>query len=69
MPLKLRATGLGTGIDQGLPRVTGEWEIGRMYEARDGPEHLRWFWSMSRSNRVLSVEEAKAQLQTSWDAW
>jgi hypothetical protein len=34
-----------------------------------GPEHLRWFWSfavqgpMTRSNRVATFEEAKAQFQ------
>ena len=25
---------------------TGEWEIGRIYETRGGPDNLRWFWSM-----------------------
>jgi hypothetical protein len=36
---------------------------------------LRWFWSfavqgpMTRSNRVATFEEAKAQFQKSWDAW
>jgi hypothetical protein len=24
----------------------GEWNIGRIYEVRGGPEHLRWFWSL-----------------------
>ena len=45
------------------------------YETRGAPEHLRWFWSfavqgpMTRSNRVATFEEAKAQFQKSWDAW
>src|SRR6185312_2065560 len=54
---------------------TGEWEIGRIYETRGGPDNLRWFWSMTvngpmtRSDRVATLEEAKAQFQKSWDAW
>ena len=26
---------------------TGEWEVGRIYETRGGPDNLRWFWSMN----------------------
>jgi hypothetical protein len=46
--------------------------VGRIYENRGGPDDLRWFWSMTvngpmtRSNRVATVEEAKAQFQQSW---
>src|SRR4051812_45310250 len=78
MPLKLRPTGLGSGIDKDRPDytiVTGEWEIGRIYQTRGGPDSLRWFWSltvngpMTRSDRVATLEEAKAQFQKSWDAW
>jgi hypothetical protein len=78
VPLKLRPSGLGSGIDKDRPDytiITGEWEIGRIYETRGLPEHLRWFWSMSangpmtRSGRVETLEEAKAQFQKSWDAW
>jgi hypothetical protein len=78
MALKLRPTGLGSGIDkdrQDYPVYTGGWDIGRIYETRGGPEHLRWFWSfavqgpMTRSDRVATFEEAKAQFQKSWDAW
>ena len=42
---------------------------------RGGPDHLRWFWSltvdppMARSDKVATLEEAKAQFQKSWDAW
>src|SRR4051812_16968836 len=41
----------------------------RIYQARGGPDNLRWFWSltvnspMTRSNRVATLEEAKAQFQ------
>jgi hypothetical protein len=69
---------LGSGIDKDRPDytvVTGEWEVGRIYETRGGPDSLRWFWSMTvngpmtRSDRVATPEEAKAQFQKSWDAW
>ena len=50
MALKLRPTGLGSGIDKDRPDytvVTGEWEVGRIYETRSGyetrggPDNLR----------------------------
>jgi hypothetical protein len=78
MPLKMRPTGLGSGIDKDRADYTvftGEWEVGRIYETRGGPDNLRWFWSvtvngpMTRSDRVATLEEAKAQFQKSWDAW
>ena len=56
------------------PRIDED-RIGRIYQTRDGPDHLRWFWSftlhgpMTRSDRVATLEEAKAQFQKSWDAW
>ena len=71
MPLKLRPTGLGSGIDKDRPDYTvycGEWDVGRIYQTRGGPE-LRWFWSltvngpMTRADRVATLEEAKAQFQ------
>ena len=55
--------------------LTGEWEIGRIYQTCSGPDSLRWIWSMNangpmtRSGRVATLEEAKAQFQKSWDAW
>ena len=64
MPLKLRPTGLGSGIDKHRPDytvVTGEWEVGRIYETRGSPDNLRWFWSMTvngpmtRSDRVATL--------------
>ena len=78
MAFKLRPTGLGAGIDKDRPDYTiysGGWAVGRIYETRGGPDHLRWFWSltvdppMARSDRVATLEEAKAQFQNSWDAW
>ena len=44
MPLKLRPTGLGSGFDKHRPDytvVTGEWDVGRIYETRGGPDSLR----------------------------
>ena len=78
MSLKLRPTGLGSGIDKDRPDYTvviGEWEVVRIYGARGGPDNLRWFWSMTvngpmtGADRVATQEEAKAQFQKSWDAW
>ena len=64
MPLKLRPSGLGSGIDKDRPDylvLTGEWEVGRIYKTRGGPDSLRWFWSltvngpMTRSDRVAGL--------------
>jgi len=57
MPLKLRPTGLGSGIDKDRPDytvVTGEWEVGRIYETRGGPDNLRWFKGSTEPGRNLS---------------
>jgi len=65
-------------IDKDRPDYTvycGGWDVGRIYQTRGGPDSLRWFWSltvngpMTRSDRVATLEEAKAQFQKSWDAW
>ena len=78
MPLKLRPTGLGSGIDKDRPdytvyyrRVGGRPHLRNarrsgqfalvLVDDRQGP--------MTRSNRVATLEEAKAQFQKSWDAW
>jgi hypothetical protein len=66
-PLKLRQTDLSSAIDED--------RVGRIYQTRDGPDSLRWFWSMTvngpmtRADRVATLEEAKAQFQKSWDEW
>jgi hypothetical protein len=78
MALKLRPIGLGSGIDKDRPDYTvftGEWEVGRIYETRGGPDNLRWFWSLTingpttRADRMATFDEAKAKLQKCWDAW
>ncbi len=43
MALKLRPIGLGSGIDKDRPDYTvftGEWEVGRIYQTRGGPDSL-----------------------------
>ena len=45
MPLKLRSSGLGSGIDKDRPDYivsSGQWDIGRIYQTRGGPENMRW---------------------------
>ena len=78
MTLTIRPTGLGSGTDKDRPDYAvycGGWLVGRIDETRGGPDNLRWFWSMTvtgpmtRSDRVATLEEAKAQLRKSWDAW
>jgi hypothetical protein len=49
----------------------GGWDVGRIYQTRGGTDSLRWFWSltvngpMTRSDRVATLEEAKAQFRKS----
>src|SRR6185436_4208283 len=71
MALKLRPSGLGSGIDKDRPDytvVTGEWEVGCIYETRGGPDNLRWFWSMNangpmtRSDRVATLEKSQGAI-------
>jgi hypothetical protein len=50
MALKLRPTGLGSGIDKDRPDYSvycGGRDVGRIYETRGGPDNLRWFWSIT----------------------
>jgi hypothetical protein len=71
----MRPAGLSSGIDQDRQDYTvycGDWDVGRIYQTRSGPESLRWFCSltvngpMTRADRVATLEEAKAQFQKSW---
>jgi hypothetical protein len=68
MLLKLRTSGFGSGIGKDRPDYTvytGEWEVGRIEQTRGGPEHLRWFWSltvtgpMTRSDKVATLRRPK----------
>jgi hypothetical protein len=75
MALTMRPAGLSSGIDQDRADYTvfcGEWNIGRIYEVRGGPEHLRWFWSLHfpskpeslrTDNRVATLEGGKGRVR------
>ena len=48
MPLAMRPTGLGSGIDKDRPDytvVTGEWEVGRIMKAAAKPADASWLWT------------------------
>jgi hypothetical protein len=73
MPLKLAPTCLGSGIDEDRAATPSTGADGRSV-ACGSPESLRWFRSptmngpMTCSDRVATLEDAKAQFQKSWDA-
>ena len=81
MTLTMRPTGLGSGFykdDLDYSVFCGEWCIGRIYENRSGPADLRWFWALHApggretlrsSNRVATLEVAKAEFETAWKQW
>jgi hypothetical protein len=62
MPLKLRPTGLGFGIDKDRPDYavcSGAWEIGRIYQTRGGPDGLRWLrraWRFGMLVHAVSLD-------------
>jgi hypothetical protein len=79
MPLTLRSTGLGSGIDKDRSDYTvysGQWN-GHIYEVRGGPEHLPWFGRCTSQasrrafahSRVVTLEAAKAEVEASWRQW
>jgi hypothetical protein len=81
MALTMRPSGLGSEIDKDRADYLifcGEWNIGRIYEIRGGPDHLRWFWALHfpskpgnlrTDNRVATREAAKAEFEASWKQW
>ena len=84
MALTMRPTGLDSQIDidrgdKDYSVFSREFRVGRIYEIRGGPDHLRWFWALNgvlnkpadlrTADRVASLEEAKSQLRASWDTW
>ena len=39
----------------------GEWNIGRIYEVRGGPEHLRWFWALHFPSKPEGLRHIQAK--------
>ena len=77
MTLKLRPTGLGSGIDKDRPLHRLLRRMGCWSHLRD-PRRSRYSAlvlvddgqrPMTRADRVAALEEAKAQFQQRWDAW
>jgi hypothetical protein len=79
MPLTLRPTGLSSPayrdwLDYVI--VADGRAVGRIYEDRQTPPDLRWFWSITvyvdpkqginTSGRAASLDEAKAQFLSNW---
>jgi hypothetical protein len=73
MALTMRPTGLDSQIDidrrdKDYSVFSREFRVGRIYEIRGGPEHLRWFWALNGTlnkpadlrtdDRVANLEEA-----------
>ena len=82
MPLTMRPTGLKSPVDvhrQDYTIYSGEWAMGRIYEQRGGPEHMRWFWSLygvvgkppkvQTNDHAPTLDEAKAQFEAAWKRW
>jgi hypothetical protein len=83
MPLTMRPTRLPSPIDNDRQDFTvyycGEWPMGRIYEQRGGPEHMRLFWSLygvvgkppgvHMNDHAPTLEEAKAQFEAAWRRW
>ena len=58
---------------------SGDWAMGRIYEQRGGPDHMRLCWSlygifgkpadMRTDGHAATLDEAKAQFETAWHRW
>ena len=75
-PCRLRALQSTRSVQGAL--TADKWNIGRIYEVRGGPEHLRWFWALHfpskpenlrTDNRVATLEAAKAEFEACWRQW
>ena len=60
----IRPTDLSSGIDKDHPDYivcSGQWDIGRIYQTRGGPENMRWFWSMTVNGPMTRSEFSGAR--------
>ena len=71
MPLKLRPSGLSSGIDkdrQDFTIYSGGWAMGRIYQQRGGPESTHWFLSLhgifGKPVDMRTAGQAKVQFET-----
>ena len=79
----MRPTGLGHGAykdDPDFVVYSGAWQIGRIYERRGFPDHVRWVWSLygvvltrppgiPTDGNAPTLEAAKAKFDASWKRW
>jgi hypothetical protein len=77
MALKLRPTGLGSGIDKDRADYTvycGGWDVGRIYETRRSQQSAQVLVAKrQRSNDALGSggdpRRGEGAVSESWDAW
>lgn len=82
MPLVMRRTDLQSPVYRDEPDfvvLSGGLVVGRIYRIHAGPQHGRWFWTVSGvhaapavmrlSDRVDTLEAAKAELAANWRKW
>ena len=63
MPLTMRPTGLGSGIDKDRPGYavcTGEWEVGRIYQTRGGPGSAGYAFGICAWAALIAITLATA---------
>jgi hypothetical protein len=76
MPLKLRPTCLGSGIDKDRPDYTmycGEWAVGRIMKTAAKPADASWLWTYGHHEDRIPThgyeatrEAAMAAFAKSW---
>jgi hypothetical protein len=78
----MRPTGLASPVDKNREDFTiysGDWAVGRIYEQRGGPDHMRWCWwlygvfgkppDLLTDGHAATLDEAKIELETAWHRW